>query len=140
MKKYLITMVLIMAGCSFVYAEEIMSAKFVEALAVCSPYSASGQVNTEGLNVNSQKRVLGKKDGKCVYEEKVSFAENNLTITCRFSKEQLDELASVTKAYLLVQSYSKEQVDTSSLSSVENNPVVKVWGKYMQDTSVCEIK
>ena len=140
MKKYLVTLILFAAGCSFVYAEDIFSEKFVESLLSCSPYSSSGQVNTEGLNVNSQKRILGSKDGKCVYEEKVSFAENNLTITCKFTKQQIEELANVIKAYAIVQAYSNEKLDTSSLSAVENNPVVKAWGKYIQDSSVCEIK
>ena len=66
MKKYLLTLVLFAAGCAIACAEDILSEKFIEALSSCSPYSASGQVNTEGLNVNSQKRIIGSKDGKCV--------------------------------------------------------------------------
>ena len=32
---------------------------------------------------------------------------------------------------------SNEDVDTSSLSAVQNNPVIKVWNKFLQDSSTC---
>ena len=140
MKKYLILSILSVFCVSCAFAKDISSNKFINALSGCSSYSESGTVNTEGMNVNSQKRILGMREGKCVYEEKVAFAENNLTITCSFTKAQLDEIVSVMNAYNIVQAYSNEKPDTSSYSAVENNPVVKVWGKYLQDASVCAFK
>lgn len=141
MRKYLIAAVVIPAilGGSFVLAEAVDS-EFISALKNCSSYSENGVVNTEGMNVSSQKRILGKKDGKCVYEEDVKFAENNLTITCQFTKEQREEIVRVMNAYEIVQKYTNEKVDTSSYSAVEKNPVVKVWGKYLQDETVCSFK
>ena len=142
MKKYLIVLCLMLFCSVFAYAKEnvVASEKLIKALANCSSYAESGVVNTEGLNINSQKRILGMKDGKCIYEEKAIFAENNLTITCAFTKEQISEITGVMNAYNIVQAYSNEKVDTSSFSAVENNPVVKVWGKYLQDASVCAFK
>ena len=43
------------------------------------------------------------------------------------------------QSYAVVQQYSKSNVDTSNLSAVQDNPVVKAWSKYLQDSSVCTI-
>lgn len=113
------------------------SANLTESLRNCSPYTESGNVNTEGMNVQSTKQITGKDGDKCVYKETVNMSGMNVTITCRFTDTQRYELASVMDAYALVQKYSKENVDTSSISSVQNNPVVKAWNRYLQDSSVC---
>lgn len=116
----------------------IVSAKnnksFVQALSTCSEYSESGVVNSDGIDVNSEKRILGKKDDKCVYEEKISVANYNMTITCSFTDSQIQELTSVMNAYEVL-SFSDDKLANSS-----ENPVVKAWNKYLQDTSVCVIK
>ncbi len=140
MNKYFVFGLALLIGTSIVIAEEAISSKFVNALKTCSSsYSESGNFTTEGMNVTSQKRILGWEGDRCVYQETVKFSEINSCITCKLTKSQISELASVMQAYELVQKYSKEEVDTSKLSAVENNPVVKVWNKYLQDSSVCTI-
>ena len=91
------------------------------------------------MNVTSNKKILGWQGDKCVYQEKVNFAGIDSCITCKLSKAQISELVNVMQAYAVVQQYSKSNVDTSSLSAVQDNPVVKVWNKYLQDSSVCTI-
>ena len=137
MKRYLIIFGLLFVGSSFVLAEED---GFFNALSNCSAYYDSGNIQTGGLSVQSVKRILGFQDDRCLYEEKISFVDESTTITCKFTKPQLEELTEVMKAYDTVQKYTNEKVDTSSPDAVENNPVVKVWAKYLKDTSVCSIK
>ena len=113
--------------------------KFLQALQSCSSFSDSGSVNTEGLDVVTQKNILGMESDRCVYQEKVRFSGINSCVTCRFTDSQINEIVSVMRAYNLVQRYSGESVDTSSLDSVKDNPVVRVWNKYLQDSSICTI-
>ena len=132
MKKYIYLFVVLMISVGIVSAKNNKS--FVQALSSCSEYSESGVVNSDGIDVNSEKRILGKKDDKCVYEEKISVANYNMTITCSFTDSQIQELTSVMNAYEVL-SFSDDKLANSS-----ENPVVKAWNKYLQDTSVCVIK
>ncbi len=134
MKKYFIFAFALVLTTLMVLADD---ARFSNALKNCSSYSESGTVNTEGMEVTSNKKILGWEGDKCVYQEKVQFSGIDSCITCKLSRAQIDELVSVMEAYALVQKYSPDNVDTSSLSAVQDNPVVKAWNKYLQDSSVC---
>ncbi len=134
MKKYVIFTIALVFTTLIVLADDV---KFMNALKNCSSYSESGTVNTEGMNVTSNKKILGWEGDKCVYQEKVQFSGVDSCITCKLSRAQIDELVSVMQAYAVVQKYSNEKVDTSSISAVQDNPVVKAWNKYLQDRSVC---
>ena len=112
---------------------------FYSALQTCSHYSADGNIKTEGMNVKVKEEILGKDGDKCVYQETLDIEGAKSCITCKFAKSQINELVKVMKAYSTIQEYTGEQIDTSKLSSVQNNPVVKVWNKYLNDSSVCTI-
>ena len=136
MKKYFIFALTIILTTLIVLADD---AKFAYALKNCSSYSESGSVQTDGINVTSSKKILGWQGDKCVYQEKLHFSGVDSCVTCKVSKTQIDELVNVMQSYAVVQQYSKSKVDTSNLSAVQDNPVVKAWSKYLQDSSVCTI-
>ena len=137
MKKYFIVAFVLLVTTLVVLADDM---RFANALRNCSSsYSESGTVQTDGMNVTSSKKILGWQGDKCVYQEKVNFAGIDSCITCKLSKSQVAELVNVMQAYAVVQQYSKEKVDTSNFSEAQNNPVVKTWNKYLQDSSVCTI-
>lgn len=136
MKKYFIFALTIILTTLIVLADD---AKFAYALKNCSSYSESGSVQTDGINVTSSKKILGWQGDKCVYQEKLNFSGVDSCVTCKLSKMQIDELVNVMQSYAVVQQYSKSKVDTSNLSAVQDNPVVKAWSKYLQDSSVCTI-
>lgn len=137
MKKYLSFIFVMLLVTAVVYADD---SKFNDAFFNCSPYSEFGTVDVEGVKADSHKQILGWEDNKCVYKENIKFGGVNSCVTCRFTKSQVSELVSVMRAYNLLQQYSNEQVDTSSVSAVQNNPVVKAWNKYLQDNSVCKMQ
>lgn len=137
MKKYMIFVIALVITTLIVTAND---SKFSNALRNCSSYSESGVVNTEGMQVQSTKSITGKQGERCVYKEAVNFSGANVTITCKFLPSQAKELASVIDAYALVNQYSGNSVDTSKLSAVQDNPVVKAWNKYLQDPSVCTME
>ncbi len=134
MKKSIILLLALVATTLFVVAED---SRFTSSLRNCTSFTESGTVNTEGMNVQSTKQIMGWESDKCVYKETVNFNGLNVTTTCKLSRPQIEELTSVMDAYALVQEYSNESVNTSKLSEVQNNPVVKAWNKYLQDSSVC---
>lgn len=136
MKKYFIFALTIILTTLIVLADD---AKFSYALKNCSSYSESGSVQADGINVTSTKKILGWQGDKCVYQEKVNFSGVDSCVTCKLSKAQINELVNVMQSYAVVQQYSKSNVDTSNLSAVQDNPVVKAWSKYLQDSSVCTI-
>lgn len=136
MKKYFIFALTIILTTLIVLADD---AKFAYALKNCSSYSESGSVQTDGINVTSSKKILGWQGDKCVYQEKLNFSGVDSCVTCKLSKTQIDELVNVMQSYAVVQQYSKSKVDISNLSAVQDNPVVKAWSKYLQDSSVCTI-
>ena len=134
MKKFLIIPAVVLTA---VIAVNAGNSDFVSSFKSCTHYSESGNVNTEGLNVTSTKQILGREGNKCVYKESVKFSGIEASTVCKFTDAQVNEIVSVMQAYSLVQRYSDEDVDTSSLSAVSNNPIVKVWNKYLQDSNVC---
>lgn len=137
MKRYFIFAFVLLVTTLVVLADDM---RFANALRNCSSsYSESGTVQTDGMNVTSSKKILGWQGDKCVYQEKVNFAGIDSCITCKLSKSQVAELVNVMQAYAVVQQYSKEKVNTSNFSEAQNNPVVKAWNKYLQDSSVCTI-
>lgn len=137
MKKYFIFAFVLLVTTLVVLADDM---RFANALRNCSSlYSESGTVQTDGMNVTSSKKILGWQGDKCVYQEKVNFAGIDSCITCKLSKSQIAELVNVMQAYAVVQQYSKGKTDTSNFSEAQNNPVVKAWNKYLQDSSVCMI-
>ena len=89
--------------------------------------------------VTSSKKIVGWQGDRCVYREDINMMDINSTITCKFTKSQINELASVIEAYELVQQYSDSTPDLSNLEEAQKNPVSKAWGKYLQDSSVCTI-
>ena len=135
MKKYFVIGFAVLLSVITVTAKD----DFASSLKSCSPFSDSGVVETEGMKVKSVKQILGWEGNRCVYKEKVNFAGMDVTTTCKFTQPQITELTSVMNAYSLVQKYSGDSVDTSSLSAVQNNPVVKVWNKFMQDSATCSV-
>lgn len=137
MKRYFLFCAVLLCTAIVVSADDN---KFYNALQTCSPYSDGGQVSTEGMNVSFKNEIVGKSGDKCIYKEIVNFSGINSCTTCKFSQKQIDELVKVMRAYSTVMQYSEEKVDVSKLSNVQNNPVVKVWNKYLQDSSICTME
>ena len=137
MKKFLITL-LVICFCLAVYAKT-QDDKFINALRNCSSYKDSGSVDAEGMTALSKKEITGWNNDKCVYKEAVSLNGTNINIKCNFSKAQIKEITSVADAYYITQQYSQENIDTSSLDAIKNNPLANVFNKYIQDPNVCSI-
>ena len=112
---------------------------FIDALKTCSHYTKTGNIETEGMQIDVKEEIAGFEKDRCVYKEFLDMAGAKSCITCRFTKSQIGELVKVMEAYNTLQSYSEEKPDTSSVEAVQDNPVVKVWNKYLNDSSVCTI-
>ena len=137
MKKLALFLLIIVMTSMIVTASE--DTKFINALKTCSAFSENGQVKADGQNAASSKQILGWKNDKCVYKEKINYSGIDIDVTCSFTKDQIKELSSVMGAYDLLQQYSKDDMNIESVEQVQNNPVVKAWNKYLQNPEVCTI-
>ena len=137
MKKFLIVLSVV-SICLAVYAKT-QDDNFINALRSCSSFRDSGVINTDGINAQSTKEISGWQNGKCAYRETINLNGANVDIKCNFSQAQIKEITSVADAYFLTLRYSQEQVDTSSIDAVKNNPLANVFNKYIQDPNVCSI-
>ena len=72
---------------------------FTKAFRGCTPFTDSGKVTTGGMDVTSSKKIVGWQGDRCVYREDINMMDINSTITCKFTKSQINELASVIEAY-----------------------------------------
>jgi hypothetical protein len=63
----------------------------------------------------------------------------NTCIECRFTRAQLNNLTNVARAYRGADGYSFENIDITNINSLENNPVVNLWLRYLQDPTICSV-
>jgi len=140
MKKYIIFTIILITTCFTVCTASNNDDRFINALKNCTPYNASEDLEINGLATTSTKQMQGWKNDKCQYKETVTFNNNTITTVCRFTKPQIKEIVSVADAYYLTQQYTHEEIDTSSLESIKNNPLAQVLSKYLQDPSVCTME
>ena len=91
MKKYALFICILIISAVTVFANDT---RFASALKGCMSYSEYGTVNTDGMQVDSHKQILGWENNKCVYKETVKFSGIDTTITCRFSRPQINEIYS----------------------------------------------
>lgn len=113
---------------------------FYSALENCKNYSSSGQTTADGMTVNFFTEISGWSEDKCIYKEKISSPSFEACTTCRLSKNQINELVNVMRAYTALQKNSGRSFDSSIFKNVEGNPVINAWNKYLTDSSVCEIE
>lgn len=137
MKKILLFLACVTVPTLCVYADH--DERFFNALSTCAPYASNGTVDTQGISADYKSQIIGWQNDKCLYKETVQFSGIDSCVTCKFSQNQIDELVKVMKAYQTIQAYSGEEPDISDLESVKNNPVVKIWNKYLQDPSTCSL-
>ena len=136
MKKLYIFLLLAGIACiSTTYAQN--NDLFINALRNCTPYNSSGELMLNGVSTTTTKQMQGWNDNKCTYKETVLFNGNSLTITCRFSKSQIRDIVSVADEYYATHKNAAEEVDTSSLEAIQNNPIASVFNKYLQNPEVC---
>ena len=136
MKKFYLVLCLLI----FCLSANAQRDEFVDSLRNCTPYSESGVINVNGIDAKSYKQMTGWQNDKCVYKETVLFGTNKVTTKCGFTRPQIDEITSVADAYYLTLKYTDEEIDTSSVDAVKNNPLVKVLNKYLQDPNVCTME
>ena len=137
MKKIILAMLLFTLTSLCVFADH--DERFFNALSNCTPYVSNGTVDTQGISADYKSQIVGWMNDKCLYKETVQFSGVDSCVTCKFTQNQINELVKVMKAYQTVQTYSGEEPDLSDIENVKNNPVIKVWNKYLQDSSTCSL-
>lgn len=131
----LILSIFLLSLCTYAEHDE----RFFNALTSCSQYTSNGTIDTQGVTVDYKSQILGKNKDKCIYKKQLTFSGINSCVTCEFTKKQIEELTKVMRAYKVLQDFSEEDIDLSNSEEIKNNPVIKVWNKYIQDPSTCKM-
>ena len=128
--------------CLFIFCLSVQAEndRFIEALRNCSSFTDEGIMNVNGIPAKSYKKMTGWQNNRCIYKETVVLGDNQYTNVCKFTKPQIQEITSVADAYYLTLKYSNEEIDTSSVNAVKNNPLFKVLNKYLQNPDVCSLQ
>ena len=137
MKKIIFVLGIFLLASSFVCANH--DDRFFTALRTCTPYESMGALDVQGVNADYTSRVIGWSNNKCVYKKTVRVPGMDACIECRFSRENLKKLTSVVNANRNNAGYSFENIDITNISSLENNPVVNLWLRYLQDPTICTV-
>ena len=98
------------------YAQDNTYATFINAFESCKPYTyIIGPVDMFGMQVTTKKQIIGIKNGLCSYIEVVGPADAKNTITCNFTKSQINKL----------------------VSDMKNNRTAS-WAEYYNNSKVCK--
>ena len=153
MKKLIISLLVLFAGISCVFASEYtkFSKKFIKHFKDCDIYEETVTSNFEDSNFTTNRRILGWKNGMCRYMEIITSKEGSYKLDCRFAEIQLDDL------YLAMKDRSNKpekynldifqpKVDpktgettyiTNGSTVIKGNKAYIVWAKYQNNPYIC---
>ena len=114
--------------------------RFFKALSNCTPYISNGSIEVSNVIVDYKSQIFGWENDRCVYKETVKFSDIDSCVICHFSRSQIADILGVMKNYKIAQSSTGEEVDIMNVKELKNTPVAKVWNRYLQDPTVCQLE
>ncbi len=145
-KKILVFLsVIIACGCIALAQEKSVidnTAEFMNAFKNCSEFKSVDEIEVDGVTSKVTKNIVGWDGYTCKYREIVEFKELNFksTVNCSFSGEQVHEIYTVMEKEALDAAKNPKKYENMTLEEAQNSPVLKVWNKYLGDSSVCKIE
>ena len=127
-----------------VFAKSISenSVDFLSAFKNCSSYKSEDIVEIDGISSKVRKHIIGWDGYTCKYEETVEFKDLNFKskVRCEFTGEQVREIYGVMKEENEKAMKNPEMYKDMTLETANKSPVIKIWNKYLGDSSVCKIQ
>lgn len=145
MNKLIISLIVIgiVGGC-FAYAKTTgeNSVDFLNALKNCSEFKSQDTIEVDNMTTTVTKHIVGWDGYTCKYKEIVEFKELGFKskVNCEFSGEQVREIYGVMEKEAEEARKNPEKYKNMDLKTAQNSPVLKVWNKYLGDSSVCKIE
>ena len=145
-KKFLaFALTAIICGC-IVYAQEKSvienTSEFMSAFKNCTEFKSVDEIEIDGVTSKVTKKIIGWDGYNCRYQEIVEFKEIGFKskVNCNFSGEQVREIYSVMEKEALDAAKNPQKYQNMSLEQAQKSPVLKVWNKYLGDSTVCQIE
>ena len=144
-KKVLISLLVVgvIGGC-IAYAKNTSETTldFLTAFQNCAEFKSTDVIEADGISSKVTKHIVGWDGYTCKYRETVEFKELGFKskVNCEFSGEQVREIYTVMQNEADEAKKNPEKYKNMSLKEAQNSPVLKVWNKYLGDSSVCKIE
>ncbi len=144
-KLYIFLFLTVICGC-IVYATEKSvvenTAEFMNAFKNCTEFKSVDEIEIDGVTSKVFKNIIGWDGYTCKYQEIIEFKEMNFKskVNCSFSGEQVREIYSVMEKEALDAVKNPQKYQNMTLETAQKSPVIKVWNKYLGDSSVCKIE
>ncbi len=134
MKKFIIVLMgLVLTVGSAFAANTNFSKEFLNRLSTCTYYSES----IESPFFTSKSEILGWKQDKCQFINKIYQVNNIYQIECKFSKDQINKLISaVASENAAVMQYEFKDNAIKPVATVKQ-PAIGIWNTYTLDKNVC---
>ena len=144
MNKLIISLltVSIIGGC-VVYAKNAANTMdFLSAFQNCTEFKSTDTIEADGITSKVTKHIVGWDGYTCKYKEVIEFKELGFKskVNCEFSGEQVREIYTVMQTEAEEAKKNPDKYKNMDLKTAQNSPVIKVWNKYLGDSSVCKIE
>lgn len=109
---------------------------FAYNLGICSKYVESYEVTAFNRLILVKKQIFGWKDGKCGYKEIFGPEGNQQTMTCNFTRAQVNQF---NRSMIIPRQYKYSRNKADGL--IVNSPTPKaisLWNEYVNDTDICK--
>ncbi len=141
---YFVVSIIIIGSIAYAQNKNVTdnTAEFISALKNCSEFKSVDEINVDGVTSKVTKSIIGWDGYTCKYQEIVEFKEIGFKskVNCDFKLDQLKEIYTTMETEAQNALKNPQKYQNMTLEQAQQSPVIKVWNKYLGDSSVCKIE
>ena len=144
MNKLIISLltVSIIGGCIAYAKNTANTMDFLSSFQNCTEFKSTDTIEADGITSKVTKHIVGWDGYTCKYKETIEFKELGFKskVACEFTGEQVREIYTIMHAEAEDAKKNPDRYKNMDLKTAQNSPVIKVWNKYLGNSSVCKIE
>lgn len=125
-KKHMLLLFILGLSISSTYAYNGFSDNFIDKFKNCSIYAEENTINNKGTVFNDSKFFAKEDASTCFYHQNIWSIYGTISIQCKFSMEQVEQLYNTMKSYNPPHKY--------------DNAAATVWNSLVNDKNICKIE
>lgn len=141
---YFFVAIITIGGIAYAQSKNITdnTAEFIAAFKNCSEFNSVDEIEVDGVTSKVTKSIIGWDGYTCKYQETVEFKEIGFKskVNCDFKLDQLKEIYTTMETEAQNALKNPQKYQNMTLEQAQQSPVIKVWNKYLGDSSVCKIE
>ena len=115
--------------------------RLLNALKNCQPYTGYGSLEIKGVSADYKTQVVGlDEQNRCVYKKYVTVFDQELSTVCKYTRYHISEIVRTMNTYEVGYNEYGEEVDIEDVEAIKNTPVVKLWNRYLNNPSICNVE